>query len=142
MTRPLRVSDFLNSDIITVKPDDEITSVVGLLVDKDISGVPVVDENGDLVGMLTERDCIRVALSSGYYGELGGLVREFMSSPVETVDASDNLMDVAKRFVDSTHRRFPVLDSGRLVGLLSRRDVLDALMSGSWFGKPPTSGRA
>ncbi len=113
--------------------------MVNLLVEQDISGVPVVDDDGVLVGILTERDCIRVALSAGYYDELGGAVRNFMSEPVETASPDDNLMDVANRFATSTYRRFPVVDDGRLVGLISRRDVLEALLTGAWFKKPGDS---
>jgi CBS domain-containing protein len=56
-----------------------------------------------------------------------------MSTPVETVSSGENLVDVAARMAQSPYRRFPVVDQGRLVGLLSRRDVLRALDNGSWF---------
>lgn len=135
MSVPLRVRDVMTRDLITVTTDAEITEVVGLLVAHDISGVPIVDGSGALVGILTERDCIDVALQAGYFDERGGRVAEYMSQPVETVDADDGLVDVAERLCRSAHRRFPVLEAGRLVGLISRRDILTVLGSGTWFAR-------
>ena len=133
MSVPLRVRDYMTSDVITVGPQVEVTQVVRLLIDRDVSGVLVVDAAGMLVGVVTERDCIRVAAAAGYYDEPGGPVADFMSAPVETVGPDDNLVDVAVRMAASRYRRFPVVVDGRLVGLIGRRDVLRALGSGSWF---------
>jgi len=129
----LRVSEYMSTELVTITPDTEIMRAVHLLVEHDISGMPVVDEKGNLVGILTERDCIATAINAGYFDEAGGSVRDFMSSPVETAEADDSLMDVADRLSKSTYRRFPVIEDGRLVGLIGRRDVLEALMQGSWF---------
>ena len=134
--QPLRVSDYMTQDLLTVTPDTEITRVVQLLIDNDISGLMVVGDDGALLGILTERDCVAAATSAGYYDELGGPAARYMTSPVETVTSSQNLVDVAIRMARSPFRRFPVVDDGQLVGLISRRDVLRALGSGSWFTKP------
>ena len=134
-TSSLRVADYMSRRVITVAADTDIMRAVYLLVDKDISGAPVVAEGGVLVGILTERDCLAVALNAGYFDEPGGLVAEYMSSPVETVTPEDGLIDIAVRFRDSRFRRFPVLDHGNLVGIISRRDVLRALKRGVWFGR-------
>ena len=139
VTSPTRVRDVFRTDLITVSPDDDVAHAVNLMVLHDVSGLPVVDSTGALVGILTERDCIRVALSAGYFDELGGLVSEYMSSPVETVEVTDNLADVAQRLCDSTFRRFPVLSQGKLVGIISRRDVLRSLQRGTWFKQPSSS---
>lgn len=129
----LRVSDYMVSDPLTVAPETEITQVVSLLIERDLSGALVVDRDGALVGIVTERDCIAVASSADYYEEWGGPVSKYMSSPVEHVAPDDNLVDVAVRMAASPHRRFPVIEDGRLVGILTRREVLRALASGSWF---------
>ena len=123
------------TSLVTVTPDTEIMRAVQLLVENDISGMPVVETDGQIAGILTERDCIDVALQAGYFDESGGRVEDYMSSPVETVSPDDSLMDVADRFRQSSFRRFPVVEDGRLIGLISRRDVLMALAGGAWFRK-------
>ena len=133
MNTHLRVSEYMTTDLVTITPDTELMRAVYLLVEHDISGMPVVDEGGNLVGILTERDCIATAINAGYFDEAGGSVRDFMSSPVETAEADDSLMDIAERLSNSIYRRFPVVEDGHLVGLISRRDVLEALKQGSWF---------
>lgn len=131
----LSVSDYMSRNVITVLPQTEITQVVRMLIEHDISGLIVVNDLGAVVGMVTERDCIAVASAAGYYEEWGGPVERYMATPVETVAPDDGLIDVAARMAASRHRRFPVLEDGRLVGLLTRRDVLRAIEDGSW----PTS---
>lgn len=134
--QPLRVRDFMTRDLITIREDAEIMNAVQLFVDEDISAVPVVDAHGKLVGMLTERDCIAIALSAGYFDEKGGSVANHMAKPVHTVDADSSLLDVGELFVRSTFHRCPVVEADRLVGLISRRDVLRALTGGRWFDEP------
>lgn len=131
-----RIRDHMATEMVTVTPDTEIMRAVHLLVQNDISGMPVIDSEGCLVGILTERNCIDVALQAGYFDESGGRVADYMSEPVETVGPDDSLMDVADRFRLSSFRRFPVVEDGQLIGLISRRDVLNALRSGAWFKKP------
>ena len=130
---PLEVRDYMTTDLITVSPRDEITQVVRLLIEHDISGLLVVEEGYRVVGVVTERDCISVATSADYYEEWGGPVERYMSAPVETVAPEENLVDVAERMTKSQYRRFPVVDDGHVIGILTRRDVLRALGKGSWF---------
>lgn len=129
----LRVRDFMVREVVTVLPDSEITRAVSMLIKNDISGLVVLDTTGKVVGILTERDCIRTATQSGYFDELGGPVSEFMSAPVVTVEPDEDLIKVAMRFIDSKYRRFPVVENDRLLGIISRRDVLRALGNGTWF---------
>jgi len=134
MTGALRVRDYMATDVVKVPPEMEVTQVVNLLVERDVSGVLVVDAEDRLLGIVTERDCIGVAVQAGYFDERGGSVAEFMTRDVATVSPGDSLIDVAARMVEVPYRRFPVVEAGRTVGLLSRRDVLRALQSGAWFG--------
>jgi len=133
---PLRVRDFMTPKPLTVHPDTAIMAAVKLLVDNDVSGVIVVDDDMAPVGILTERDCIRTALQAGYFDESAGAVGHYMTREIHAVGPDDNLMDLAELFAESPFRRCPVVDQGRLVGIIYRRDVLRALTEGAWFGKP------
>lgn len=134
--KSLRIRDFMNNDPVTVRAEDELMQVLHLLIEHDVSGVPVLDGAGNLVGILTERDCIRTALQAGYHDEHGGPVARFMTSAVHTLHPDDSLMDAAELFASSPFRRCPVLRDGRLVGLISRRDVIRALTGHPWFPGP------
>ncbi len=127
---PLRsalVKDYMARTLITFTPDMDVLEAVHALVTHRIAGAPVVDRTGSLVGVLSEQDCLRVALNAGYHGIWGGPVADFMSDKVKTVDANMSIIDLAQLFLDSPYRRFPVMDENRLVGQVSRRDVLRAL---------------
>ena len=121
------VRDYMAGSIVSFKPETDVLDAIHDLVRHRIAGAPVVNDQGELVGMLSELDCLKVSLNAGYYGDWGGPVSDFMTPDVETVDADMNIVDLAQKFVDCGFRRFPVLRNNRLVGQISRRDVLRAL---------------
>lgn len=125
MTRT--VADIMATRLITFTPDMNIHEAIRILLDKRISGAPVVDADGALVGMLSKKDCLKVVFSSQYHDDWGGPVRDFMTTPVETLDAGLDLVSAAQHFLDSHFRRFPVLRDGKLVGQVSRYDILKVL---------------
>jgi CBS domain-containing protein len=121
------VKDYMARTLITFKADTDVLDAVHELVKNRIAGAPVVDDSGNLIGMLSELDCMKVTLHAGYHGDWGGPISDYMTHGVETVDADMSIIDLAQLFIDSNFRRFPVVDNNRLVGQISRRDVLRAL---------------
>ena len=121
------VKDYMSKTLVTFKPDMSVLDAVHKLVEHRIAGAPVVDDAGNLIGMLSELDCLKVVLQAGYHGDYGGPVSDYMTANVQTVNAEMSIIDLAQRFLDSRFRRFPVTDRNRLVGQISRRDVLRAL---------------
>ena len=118
------------ANLVTFTPDMDILDAINELVEKKISGASVVDEQGNLVGILSERDCMKVALDASYHGELGGRVAEFMTRDVRTVQSDMSIVDLAELFYSNPLRRYAVFDDeNRLVGQISRRDVLRALQT-------------
>jgi len=128
MNQRPRIRDYMATDIVTVSPDMEIMRAMELLLERRFSGVPVVDEGGSLVGVLSKKDCLKAALNASYHQEWGGVVADYMSKSVETLDASLDLVSAAERFLASHYRRFPVMEDGRMVGQISRADLLKALV--------------
>ncbi|UHD46466.1 CBS domain-containing protein [Aureimonas altamirensis] len=125
------VADHMRRHLVTVTGDMEIVEAVSVLMENGVSGACVLDEDGELVGVLSKRDCLKAALNASYYKQWGGTVADYMATDLETLDASLDIVDAAERFVGSAFRRFPVLSGGRLVGQISRTDVLGAL-SAQW----------
>ena len=105
----------------------EILRASQVLISSDVSGAPVLDQHGRLVGVLTERDLLKVVLHAGYHGEPGGLVRDYMAREPASVTPDDTILELAERFIKEGYRRYPVVDGGRLVGVISRRDVMRAM---------------
>ncbi len=127
MLRSVFVKDHMTKNPVTLAPEMDIREAVHLLIKKDISGAPVLDEHGRLVGVLTERDCMRVAMQADYHGEPGGLVKEFMSENPQWVGPEQSILTLADLFINGRFHRYPVVDNGRLVGIISRRDVIRAI---------------
>jgi len=129
MKRSMQVADYMKKDFLTLDPDMEILRAAKLLVKLDISGAPVLDKHGRLVGMLTERDCMQVALQGYYHGEPGGLVKNHMSKNPEYVSPDKSILTLAEMFINGRFQRYPVVDNGRVVGVIARWDVMRALSS-------------
>ena len=125
--KSVKVSDYMSAHLITFSPDMPVLDAIHKLLENHISGAPVVDDHGSLVGMLSEKDCLKVALHAGYEDHPAGLVSEYMAHSVDTVEANKSIVDVAKMFITGQYRRYPVIKDNRLVGQISRRDVLKAL---------------
>jgi len=121
------VADIMATRLVTFTPDTNIHEAIRILLDKRLSGAPVVDTNGALVGVLSKKDCLKIVFSSRYHDDWGGPVSEFMSTPVETLDAGQDLVSATQHFLNSHFRRFPVLRDGELVGQVSRYDILKVL---------------
>ena len=123
-----RVRDYMAINLTLLRPEMEILHAMEVLLEKRISGAPVVDPDGVMVGVLSKKDCLRAALNATYYQEWGSPVAGFMSTVVESLYADMDLVTAAERFLASSFRRFPVLQDGNLVGQISRADVLRALV--------------
>jgi CBS domain-containing protein len=121
------VRDYMSRHVITLSPDVEVLKALLVLADNDIAGAPVVDAQGVVVGILTEKDCIKSALEATYHSGFGGLVADFMSPEVVSVEPDDGLVQTAERFLELPYHRYPVIEDGSLVGIISRRDIIVAL---------------
>lgn len=129
MSKPCPIRQFMSATVITLNPSDDLLDAIHKLVENRISGAPVLDGQGNLVGVLTERDCLKVTVSASYHGERAGKVSEYMSRTIETVEADASLLNVATLFQQNPYRRYPVMRDNRLVGIVSRRDVLRGLLA-------------
>lgn len=128
MPKSITVRDYMTATPFSLTPEMRVLDAIHMLVKNRISGAPVLDEHGVLIGMLSEKDCLKLTLSASYHGEGGGRVADFMSREVRSVDLKMNIVDLAQRFLSEPYRRYPVLDKHRLVGIISRRDVLRGLL--------------
>jgi CBS domain-containing protein len=131
------VKDIMTTNLVLFTIEQSIHDVMNAFVKNKISGGPVVDNKGKLIGVISEADCMKEISDSRYFNMpiLDKTVGHFMTHEVETLPASMTLFDAASKFHDTSRRRFPVLDNNKLVGQISRKDIVIAainLKSQSW----------
>ncbi|TXE08586.1 CBS domain-containing protein [Gelidibacter salicanalis] len=127
---PCRVCDYMTTDLITFRTDQKVIEVVEILIKNKISGGPVVNAQNELVGIISEGDCLKQISESRYYNMPmeDDTVEQRMVKNVETLDGNMNVFDAANVFLESKHRRFPILENGKLVGQISQKDILMAAL--------------
>lgn len=146
------IAQIMDADPVTVAPETDVETVVRTLKEHELPGVPVVNDGGRCVGIVTEADLVIAdengSVSLRHYIELfGGVIfveslhhyedrlrkafaataADMMTEEVETIDAGASAQEAAKLIASSGHNRLPVVEHGRLVGVVTRVDVLQAL---------------
>ena len=125
--KSVTIADYMTKHLVTFRPEDSVFYAMDVFLDRNISGAPVVNDRGELVGVLSEVDVMQVVIQGSYYDETEGIIADYMKSPVDTVAPDLDIYSLAERFVKEHRRRFPVVRDGKLVGQISRRDVLRAM---------------
>ena len=121
------IENYMATELVTFSPDDDIIGAMRVLLDRHFSGAPVVDGHGELLGILSQKDCLRIVYDTAYHQEIGGKVEQYMHRDAECLDADVSIFDAADRFLHSNYRRFPVLRDGKLIGQISRHDIMRAI---------------
>ncbi|HNR32013.1 MAG TPA: CBS domain-containing protein [Candidatus Hydrogenedentes bacterium] len=117
----LAAKEVMATNLITVAENTPVQTAMRLIVENDITGLPVVDEEHKLVGIISEKDLLKVL----YQPHLGdALVMDIMSTDLITFEEDADLVDVAEAMIEGHFRRVPILRDGRIVGLITRRDIL------------------
>jgi len=128
MLRSVKAQDYMCEALITFKPETDLFEAINALVDNGITGAPVIDSGGKLVGLLSEADCLRAILTLTYHEEeMGGVVGDYMVEEVHTVNYDADIIAVAEEFINNGRRRLPVVKDGKVIGQISRRDILRAV---------------
>jgi CBS domain-containing protein len=116
------------SKLITFKPDQSINEVIDIIIEKRISGAPVLDEHRKLVGIISERDCLRIIVDQAYHNlpHNSPKVSDYMTRHVKTLSPESDVVAAATEFLGTPIRRLPVVENGVLIGQISRIDILRA----------------
>lgn len=126
MLHSVTVRDYMSASLVTFTADMDVLRAIHLLLENGITGAPVVDQLGNVIGYLSEKDCLEVALDASYHEEWGGKVGEFMTPGTITVEQDASILQVARIFRNTSIKAVPVMDENRLVGRITRSDVLRA----------------
>jgi CBS domain-containing protein len=117
-------SEIMTQNVKTMRPECSVQEAARLLSQERISGAPVLDPAGAIIGMLTEADIITHA------GREGLCVADIMSREIITVDAKTPVHEIAQLLAERRIKRVPVVHEGKLVGIVSRADIVDAVARG------------
>ena len=122
----LRAKDIMTSNIVSTQKDVPVYQAVNQMLENGITGIPVVDENGGLLGILTEKDVLKLHEAPDY-GK-GQTVEDYMTQPAVFFDEDENLVDICNCLIEHPFRRVPVTSTGKLVGIISRRDIIKCIV--------------
>ena len=117
----LRVKDIMTAHVVFVDPDDRVERAIGLMLRHGVSGLPVVDSSGQLLGVVTEYDILGIV--DDFFTEKNK-VYHYMTRDIKTVEANASITELAAIFRERSIRRYPVVEDGRLVGIISRRELI------------------
>ncbi len=116
----------MSTNVVSVSPHTPIEEAIDLLVVKDITGLPVVHDDGTLAGIVTEKDILSLLADLRY---ASGTVEQYMTREVVTFDVEDDFIAVCECLMKNHFRRVPILSGGKLVGIISRHDVIKYIAS-------------
>jgi CBS domain-containing protein len=146
----MKAADIMVKDVVTVGPEAPVRDVATLMLERHISGLPVVDGGGSVLGIVSEGDLIRrpeletdrvklgwlrmlladdESRARDFVKHHGRTAREVMTQPAHSVTADTPLDEVVRRMERHRIKRLPVLERGKLVGLVTRTDLLRALVT-------------
>ncbi len=122
----LRARDVMSRNVISVQKDAQIFEAVELLVENNISGLPVVEDDMTLAGMLSEKDVVELF----YDGEQAEdkTVNDYMTYPAVHFEENNALLNVCDFLVKNIFRRVPITSDGKLVGIISVQDILNTAL--------------
>ncbi len=122
----LKAKDIMTKNVISVKKETPIFEALEVLAANDITGIPVVREDMILVGVLSEKDVLRLAYAQEDASQK--TVDDFMTQPAIHFDENENFLDICDCLVTNYFRRIPVTSQGKLVGIISRRDIINYIL--------------
>ena len=127
MQRVPSVRDIMKETVLSLRPEMCVFEAVDFVVGKKLAGVPVIDENDTLVGFLTEKDCLRLEVVAHQYNMTGRSVRDIMSGINQGLHPDTDVLSAASVFLACNFATLPVIDGDRLVGSITRQDMLRAV---------------
>lgn len=125
---PTTVREIMSRDCYRVSGNASISTLADRLAHHRLPGAPVVDEHDRLIGFISEQDILGKVLESVYLNEEPPLVNDLMRHEVLSVAPTKSIIDLAQEMLGAKPKVYPVTEQGRLVGIVTRRDVLSAIL--------------
>lgn len=123
----LKVKDYMNPHVVTFEPNMSLTVALDKVTHSRFLGGPVIDEHTHVVGFLSEQDLLDQLVNIGYHCQDSHVVADCMYKEVLSVSSNTSILELADLMKSGKPKVYPVIDNGVLVGIISRREVLEAL---------------
>ncbi len=117
----MQAKDVMTREVITTGPDVTLNEVIKTLIEKKISGMPVVNASGEMVGIISEKDILNFAFDGNLQNTR---VKEVMTKNVVSFPPDADINSIALAIADHHFRRVPIVENNRVVGIISRRDII------------------
>lgn len=114
--------DIMRCGVTTIRKEKSVYDAIKILVEKNISGLPVVDDTG-LVGIISEKDVLKLMFETEF---ISGTVADYMTRDIVTFDEQDSLTDICNCLIENHFRRVPIMHNNKLSGIISRADLIKA----------------
>ncbi|HBG25506.1 MAG: hypothetical protein A2Y10_14525 [Planctomycetes bacterium GWF2_41_51] len=120
-----KAKTIMTTNVISVKRDTDIYEAIRTLVMNNITGLPVVNNDMSIAGIISEKDVLKLL----YNAEgMGNKVEDFMTKGVVSFNEEDSLIDITECLIKNNFRRVPITSSGKLVGIISRKDIINYIL--------------
>ena len=120
------VKTIMTQDVISVKADMPIYETMELFIRHKISGIPVVNADMKVVGILTEKDVLKLLMDRKF--DVKATVGDYMKREVVCFTEEDSAISVCEFFIKNSLRRVPIVRDNKLVGIVSRRDIIELIL--------------
>ena len=123
----MKAREVMTRNVATVREDASIYEAMSILISEGVTGLPVVSRDGSLIGIVTEKDMLTLLNNPGIDHVTAG---HLMTKKLICFDEGDDLTDINTCLKENNFRRVPILSHGKLVGIISRTDVMKAILRG------------
>ena len=123
----LQIRDHMSRSTHSLTPQLGLAEALDRLHDSGLSGLPVLDPQQRLIGFLSEQDCIPSLLTGSYHCDTRTRVEDLMSRAPLFVAPDDSILDLARQMTGAKPKVYPVLEGGKVIGIINRRQVMRAL---------------
>ncbi|HWR79573.1 MAG TPA: CBS domain-containing protein [Pseudomonas sp.] len=127
MLNSITVRDYMTRHLLTFHAETDLFTAIDRLLEHRVHAAPVVDEHGRLTGLLSADDCLKKIIDGTYYEEVGGTVGDSMAREVFSISPETDIMRAAEYLVRDGRRSLPVVENDKLIGQVSRHDLLRAV---------------
>ncbi len=127
MNHHIQVRDYMLHETPVIYGNTPLSKTTEILCKNHLIGLPVVDQDKKLIGFISEQDCIHKLLTSSYHCDIELMASDVMRNEVLTVTPGDSIIELAESMQNNKPKIYPVVEDGRLLGVINRTQILKAL---------------